>query len=65
MGIELEILPSEVHSAPLLVHSGVIEPIHVVNVSLNVNLNDNHQMLKHQSFNPFVMIVTNYVIFSK
>ena len=25
------------------------EPIHVANVSLNVSLNDDHQMLKHQS----------------
>ena len=30
-----------------------IEPIHMVNVSLNMSLNDNHQMLKYQSLDPF------------
>ena len=28
--------------------------IHVINVSLNVSLNDDHQMLKYLSFNPFM-----------
>ena len=30
------------------------EPLHVVNVSLNMSLNDDHQILKYQSFDPFI-----------
>ena len=29
---------------------GLIEPINVVNVSLNVRLNDDHQMQKYQQY---------------
>ena len=32
-----------------------IEPIDVINVSLNVSLNDNHQMLKYQSLDLFML----------
>ena len=31
------------------------EPIHVVNVSLNVSLNDYHQKLKYQSYDQFLL----------
>ena len=36
------------------------EPIHVVSVSLNVSLNDNHQMLKFQLTEPLVYAFTFY-----
>ena len=35
--------------------SALSEPIHVVNVCLNVSLNDDHQMLKCQSLYPFML----------
>ena len=31
------------------------EPIHGVDVSLKVSLNDDHQMLKYQSFDPSML----------
>ena len=32
-----------------------IEPIYIVNVTLNVRLNDDHQRLKDQSLDPFML----------
>ena len=42
-------------------YESVSEPIHVVNVSLNVSLNDDHQMLKYQSFDPFMLQIQPYL----
>ena len=39
----------------ILLSSKVNEPIHVVNVSLNVSLNDDHQILKYQSLDPYML----------
>ena len=33
---------------------GYIEPLHVVNVSLNLSFNDYHEILKYQSFMSFI-----------
>ena len=39
----------------------IIEPIHVVNMSVNMSLNDDHQILKYQLLELFILYYQPYM----